>query len=193
MKQCFNSIRESAGKCATWLQGIVAIGAAVGAVFWWVYGRDAFPRMNIDMEVQGVALNDGRDLVRITMHLNNTGRVLVHVRRIKLKIHQVNPIRPDDGTRHGEGLTRTKLGNSFTWPVLVDYECKRLNMNIEPGEVDQFNYECILDGVPEAATVQVEIFDSNKENDYGWSISKLIDISGNKLTHISVGNPPTAE
>jgi hypothetical protein len=75
----------------------------------------------------------------------------------------------------------------------VDYECKRLNMNIEPGEVDQFNYECILDGVPEAATVQVEIFDSNKENDYGWSISKLIDISGNKLTHISVGNPPTAE
>jgi hypothetical protein len=158
------------------IESFAKVIALAFAGFWtwllFVKNRRTYPRAKVSHEVIFRQLEGKKDLLRLSLNIENTGEILLELKSVVAWVQQVLPL------REIPGLDK-KHQSEFEWP-LADRP-KELNLSgkdeIEPGEQDAWHFDFLID--KDVETVQlyshVENFRKGRKK-IGWAKVTIYDI-----------------
>jgi hypothetical protein len=178
----FESLSSSAESITT----IIAL--VIGA--WWTYlifirKREKYPRVQTTHSLLVLGELAGRDLVRVSVKLENVGDVLLSLAKGLVRVQIVRPVPSiwQAQVENGATLQRTEE-YEFQWPLWDEFPLAwgEAGYRIEPKESDEFHFDLSLDSTVEA--IQVYSYFQNvseKRRELGWNCTTVQSISRKAL------------
>ncbi len=163
--------------------GFEVIAIIVGG-FWtytlFVSQRQKYPRANLSHKITHRSLGNGKSLLNIDATLSNAGGVLIRIVSGELRIKYVSPL----STIVANQTTNLdspfpKLGREFPWDASSHpLEWPSGPCEIEPGEENQFHYDCVLPEDTEVIKIYTYYKNEVKSGrDIGWNLTTVYDLT----------------
>lgn len=140
--------------------------------------REQWPRAGVEHVLAHRKLGD-ETLVRVTLRIENTGKVLLQLVDARTDVYRVLPL--DDDAR--DRLARDALLDADTheaqWTCL-DSHVRRWapgDVEIEPGESDEFGFDFLVPSDVTVVSVYSYVSNANKRNrSIGWGKTTVYDV-----------------
>jgi hypothetical protein len=147
---------------------IVAI--IVGGI--WTYmlfvrRRSMYPKLRLTHTVYTRDIDAERRFLRVTLTFENQSNVLVKIREITSRILQLEPW-PDDIISPGLELGHDHA--SYEWPHIDYRDIEPQKVEIEPGELDEYCFDYVIDREIKAVIVYSWVKNLRKRR-IGWQLS----------------------
>lgn len=174
-----------------------AIAVFLGGI--WAYRvyvqkRQRFPRAEVRHSVEEIPLSAGRHLLRVTVHIENKGDVLLRVADGDVRVAPVLPLTDaSDESLRARGSTIPYSSARFPW--LVKWKCEwkdgESSIEVEPGESHHAHFDFLLDSP--VSVVHVYSYIGNKlkprrlrrPKPMGWKYVSYHRLADHKATSIS--------
>lgn len=152
-------------------QAVATIGAVLVGGFWtymmFIRRRSMYPKLRLTHTVYTRNIDEEHRFLRVTLTFENQSNVLVKIREITSRILQLEPW-PDDIISPGLELGHNHA--SFEWPY-VDYrDIDPQKVEIEPGELDEYCFDYVVDREIKAVIFYSWIKNLRKRK-IGWQLS----------------------
>lgn len=163
-------------KYAAAFQTILAVIAVGWSIWWWFWGRERKPKAKIDLGLEHVELENGKDLLRVVINVENVGRILLKTDDVTIYIQQIAPIPMIDGKPFTFELCSDQY--EYKWPCLITNSGCPKPYIFEPGESGSMIFERVIDRteLPRAVSVYVHIGNPSVGKTVGWDLSKIFRI-----------------
>jgi hypothetical protein len=168
------------------LKAPTTIGAILMAGFWtyllFVRKRERYPRAKFEHKISSWKLPNGEVLLRVTVHIENAGGVLLRLKDGFTWLQQITPLTPEISDQLQAGTGILNEGETETrWPTIgnLDHTSK---VEIEPGESDDVNLEFLVPPDVERVLIYTH-FDNLAKRGWwnrrktGWNVSTLYQIA----------------
>lgn len=153
---------------------IATLAIVVGAVWAlreFVWKREAFPQMEISQAIYSTFVSPNERLVRVTVTLENKGSGIVRPHQAEAELRQVTP------WPQKFGPTRwSYIQSDWDWPLLVTSTQDLSDVEIEPNEKDQFNFDFVVDPSIKVLLITSWVNNPSKQNGVGWVQATLYEI-----------------
>ena len=175
------------------IKNIIEVVASVLTLFAIIFGgiwsyllfirtRQKYPSANISQEITYRAISDDKLWLRVSVTLQNTGKVLLSLVYGQSWIQKVLPLDKATLEKVLSGQYPARKGEvEIEWPLLstqhVDW--KKGDREIEPSESDQVHFDFILDS--EVKTIVVYSYFRNakkirRKGELGWLVTRTYDL-----------------
>lgn len=164
-------------------KNIVTAAAIIAAALWFVRRRIRFPRARVQHCVNARPIGNGRLFIRIQVKIDNVGDVLMRLKEACLYVQQVRPLDSSitEIIERSNGQDPISAGScELPWPALIvrDYDWRKKRYEIEPGELENYNFDVIL--TDDIETIQIYTHIANRVKWFkkiGWNETSLYDIN----------------
>lgn len=179
----FKKLIEIVASCLT----LIAIIAGAFWTYWlFVRTRQKYPSASLTQRINYRLIAEGKLWLRVTVTLQNTGKVLLSLVHATAWIQKVAPVDEDMLAEMIKGNEPVdEEGMEYSWLLAADEKEKdwaRGERQIEPGESDQVNFDFILS--PELETILVYTYFRNAQirraKELGWRITNVYDLEFSK-------------
>lgn len=161
-------------------QSLTTILAIFVSGFWgyWLFikNRQQYPRVKLSHSIFNISLEGGKTLVHLTVIIQNIGDILLSLRGVETRIHQVIPL-PEPVTASVSidinpvlsGATKINM-----WTELGRHRCdyQKDLFEVEPGEIQEIHHDFII--ADRVKTILVYSFLQNvrkRNRDIGWDLT----------------------
>lgn len=176
---------------STWAEWEAAttIGALLVGGFWtwllFVRGRQKWPQAKIEHHFQLADLDEGRVLLNARVGIENVGKRLIKVERIKTRVQRVAP--QSDLVRKQLGVYQEAKAPRVSWPEIAQRNLEFAQggeIEVEPGESDWIEFDYVLPKQLKVLRFYSFVDNSkkkrrhwwNKKEALGWTRSSLLNL-----------------
>lgn len=165
------------------VKSIVEI-VAIGVGSFWTYilfirQRQKYPRANLRHRITHRPIGNGKLLLNIDAIVSNTGQVLVKIVSGQLRIQHVLPLPASAAKEIANSADPfPENGREYSW----DFSHRELSWplgptEIEPGEENQFHYDCVLPDNTELIKIYTYYKNEAKpKREIGWNLTTVYDL-----------------
>jgi hypothetical protein len=145
------------------------LALAIGG-FWaykaFIQKRMAFPRAKGSFTILDYPVNEGNNVLRIQLDIENIGESLMQISNHFARVQQVQPIAEVDGKKF-DPIPDPET-NEIPWPLVKEHEKKdhKVHREIEPGESDTLSFDFTIPS--EIKRVYINIYIQNKKKKSKW-------------------------
>jgi hypothetical protein len=169
------------------VESIATTTAIVVGAFWtyrlFVQKRQRFPRAVTSHTIYSWTLPNSKIFLRVSVRVRNLGDVLVQLRKAKI---WVSGMRPTEQVTEIAFEDRSKLerDEELPWPVIAECTWDRGNVEIEPSEEEEINFDFVIDSWQ---TIQIYSYFQNeikrrglvfwKHKEIGWNTTTIHELT----------------
>lgn len=176
---------ESIKDIASIAQSLTTILAIIVSGFWgyWVFvkNRQLYPRAKLSHSLLYRSLGEGKSLLHVVVTIQNIGEILLSLRMVETRIHQMIPLPEEVAASVKQGIDPVSLDATEinSWTALGTHRCQfqKHLFEVEPGEVQEIHHDFIIaDGI---RTVLIYSYLQNikkRARDIGWDLTTFHDL-----------------
>ncbi len=160
-------------------QTILATIAGFAGMIWWFLVRDRKPKAKIDLELEKIDLGDENCLLRVSVNVENVGKVLLKAEKTTIYVQQIFPLPTVDGKPFDFDLCEGSA--EYSWPSLISNEDCSKTYVFEPGESGTMVFERVINrrDIPEVVSVYAHIDNKESSKSVGWDLSRIFKLESN--------------
>lgn len=142
--------------------------------------RQKYPRASIKHRIVCKPITNNKLLLHVAITIKSTGEVLLSLVSGEIHVQQVLPPTTDLLGLIDQGLDPVEEGRcEVSWPMVCsrEFSWTKGEIEIEPGESDEFCYDFIIDA--SIKTIEVYSYFKNakkRKSDIGWGLTTVYDI-----------------
>jgi hypothetical protein len=177
---------------------VTSVGIIVGAV--WTYlifvrERLRFPKINIELIIEDIKIQNNARIVHAEVKLNNIGHVLLRSHHSELRLRKIVPIHDElkpDVEKGFDPVSNDRI--EIEWPLIAGREWKwdENEFEIEPGEGDSLHADYIISSDVQVVEFYFYIANAKKKTQgIGWTLTKIHEFEnegGNIMADHGKGN-----
>ena len=194
------SLAESWNSWADTVSSIAQVIALFAGGYWFFIRRLHYPRGEVTLTVEEIALGHGKVNIHAVFTFKNIGEVRANLPATLVRFQQVLPITPywmstELEEAHGIKDASKKLGKeitmgealemvdlksklNFPWPWIMDKQNElsgvtNENVIVEPGEYHYVYADAIVDDTTEVVRIYAHAKNVRASKDVGWSCEKI--------------------
>ena len=166
---------------ASWVAVVAIVVGAYGSYDLFFKNRESYAKANIQHSVEHIKISDTNNLIRIGIHLENSGNTLLRILSGEVRLERMLPL-PDYLKQPDNSDSDPIIASpeDIPWPVIATWQrtWQPGEFQIEPGESDNLHYDLIIPSKYEV--VNIYTYFTNEEtrstgNVLGWNLSTLYD------------------
>lgn len=160
-----------------------AVALCIGGI--WTYlifvqKRERYPRAKILHSAVALGRASGKQILRVTVHVENLGNVLLHLSMGEVRVQSLGPLPPEWNGLIAEGrqLERTPEFE-FNWPLIDRFTLKwSSGYIVEPSESEEFNFDlCVDETITSIQTYSYFKDISQGKREIGWNATTVHHLS----------------
>jgi hypothetical protein len=152
-------------------QSVVTIGAIIVGGIWtymlFVKGRSTYPRLKLKHTIYSRDIDQELRFLRVALTLENQSTILVKTGEITLRLLQLEPW-PDDLVNRKVHFRHDQ--ESYAWPYIDYRDIEPTKVEIEPGELEEYYFDFVIDRGRRAVIVYSWVQNLQKK-EIGWTLS----------------------
>ena len=167
------------------LRNYVSIAAVIVGGIWayilFIRNREKFLRADLGHTISDFRLPNDQLLIHVELKVSNVGKVLLPITEIETRVQQLLPIEADLLKKIEDGIPQKPTNEAeIEWPLVAfnvsNY--RKHSAEIEPGEVQEFVYDFIIDREVKTIVVYSFIYDQGRvEKRLAWERTSTYSIT----------------
>ena len=173
----FKDLAEIASSLATVVAFVLG---GVWTYLLFVQNRERFPRAALSQEVSSFALDDHWRVVRVCIHVQNAGKVLLPIRRVECRLLQVLPLAGSLASKTSDPMALIESGKRrIPWPMLDDRVWTHAvgEVALEPGETETLRCDFVIENSTRVVQIYSYVENVTKKV-IGWSCLSHTELGG---------------
>ena len=177
---------ETLKDIASIAQSLTTILAIFVSGFWgyWIFikNRQQYPRVKLSHSIFHRKLGSGKDLVHVIVTIQNIGEILLSLRMLETRIHQVIPLpqKVADSVAKGENPITSDSTEIDSWTELGNHRCnfQKDLFEVEPGEIQEIHHDFLIP--EENGTILIYSYLQNikkRNRDIGWDLTTFHELN----------------
>ena len=141
--------------------------------------REKWPRAGVEHSLEHRRLDDAT-LLRVTLRIENTGRVLLQLVDARTDVYRVLPLDDDARDRLARDALLDAESHEAQWTCVDSHERRwpAGDVEIEPGESDELGFDFLVPSDVTVVSVYSYVSNANKRNrPIGWGKTTTYDMS----------------
>ena len=162
---------------SAFIQVFQIVAAIVWTVLIFFQSRQAYPRISVSHRIWLKPIVDSKMLLRLTVAIENKGKVLLKITDGFARIHQVFPFPDkfvDEVKAGGDLIPAVKV--KYDWPSIEERQLF-VPIEIEPGECGEIQFDFILSiGIQNISIYSHFVNPRKKKKGIGWNTTTDHDL-----------------
>ena len=171
-----SSIREKVKDVISIIQSVIAVCAIFIAAYLYFEQRESVAKLNISHTITHKQIADRWIWIHASITISNIGKRILSLESGTVYIQKIIPLdKSIEDLINNNQHPISKEYKIVSWPLLDEPYKSKINVAIEPGEIDKLEYEFIIPSYIE--TIKIYSYFENKESHpIGWSQTTIYDL-----------------
>lgn len=167
-------------------QSLTTMLAIIVSGFWgyWIFvkNRQQYPRARLSHSVLHRELEGGKMFVHVILTIQNIGEILLSLRLVETRVHQVIPLpkKVAESIKKGDDPVLPETTEIDAWTVLGTHRSnfQKNLFEVEPGEVQEIHHDFVVSSHIRTVLIYSYLQNIKKRNrDIGWDLTTFHDLN----------------